>query len=1662
MKSRIKKFLCIVFTAVMLLQVNTAYAVNYDSVSPGNYTIIYKGSGGYDALKFNETGELTKAADNSSYTSKFNLLNVPPTVGTSQNWRAIVGDLQSEMSMAYDNADVNDSLLSIYTVASKIVVDKMTAVDTPMYNGYPASSYIYYVLPVLISNNQTTRWGDINSDMLEAFFKSGDNNEWNALAKYILSSTKVVDVTDAEYEKLVAVAKTERADSSYVAQYMLDSSSDTNTAVKCFKHFFLKGTTVDAVSDNKQAVSEIGPSKVDNSAVDSAIENETGLTQTEWNNWYTAADKIACGITPEDPGWKLDDEYKESSNLLDKADSVSDKQEFWRRAVDVMALAYSKGENNVGDWDKDKASLKKAVQGVKGTGQLVNGVSTYQSLVDSIADVEASNPDQWVKRMATFKMRMEALYHIATLSGVDYSDDNYSWVTNYYENTPSNISIPQDLFDASDKNIPTLLAFSGKTLDGGVALVTDYPNVPDDGEPTVLPYMLETIWEMPYLTVYMGKDINEAIKNSTVTDHQAMYNGLKAIKESVDEMGIPLMQTLWSKEYDEVDGDYKSLEKMWQKCQEDPAIKAENEAADTQLTTGKPLPNFFKDYTKGVLSDNYIKALAYTSVLSPMKSNVYSNSWRSMLDDNLKSQFYDLWGFNRKALYRDKTSDAGLEYYTSGKDYKGDTDVCTLRDFLDSNGDLVLYLDSHFYNANKLQQEGNITPSYAVNENGTDVWYGNLSSSIEDAYNTSFENIVKTGADTHYSKVFYKMMDKVSGSHVYYPEATEANPGNQDNIVLSSGKINYYLNYGDTGSEVYSPLQSYAVVSAIYRDGDLFDLTNKKDVTRPVFVSSKKAAYAKNASMEQKMTLFNYALVRNIKAAMPVGYVGSLDMDCPLYMDILGNIVTESGVVVVPAMSNATIMSHSSYYKSLWAAGLFTVYGLDYKIPVKSNDASTIGDIIDGIFEPDEAGKYYVPVARTLGDNYTIDMSRLTVTSQSTIQILYERAYADLVNSVRGNDPLYDFNSYFQICMEVLRGAPIENIDKEVEGLNTSSRMDKAGIVAAAKLEELNKSLGTNGENTTIAMPNIAFMQGFNYAALIAFKILLLVVLVVNMVTIYYDAVSEQLNIVTAGKCLWAMILTIVVIVTVPALFNLTYYQSNRSLLQNEASYISMLNMEKSESGVEVGVTSIDDPDIKTVLYLKLEDINIPWYDLFYNSVHTDSYKTLNAMYEDYAQTHSSLAYRDDVDIKNDGVYVNVNTIYSSSSVDIDTTSSGPNAVNLTQTAENNTSAFSFYSPYYSILDALIRNVNYFNAHPWEDGSNTSTQGWYSYQTKTQRGGKLKTMGLIEPYLSSSRFMEDDAKDPLGLKAVYANITNYDYLPDDATSSLYNDANIDSMKNSYWYPEGMQSVEVAKRIKYLTDEARKFVADNKDLLGKISDETFLKVMAMDIAVKHNRIFGCKYASAYEIANLSSDDLVRLSIAKRSDVVLNSALSYPRFVYAVGETPAVFAAAMLSMILWISGIVKPILVVLAFLTVFVSIFVFKVCMRKSDVSVYGYIITSLLLALTNVAYSLLLKLSLYLPSLGLTPFMCILIQIVIQIAYLVLLLSVVWTAFRDWRDLGFARYANKMHDWKINLSGMFHKGAGGNKNYDGSSRQSDPEKNWNYYDNLLDERNRRGR
>lgn len=1464
------------------------------------------------------------------------------------------------------------------------------------------------------------------------------------------------------------------------------------------------GTTIDGnrLPDTKRKVLE-GLWSIDHGSQDSSedqteegdkVEQEETTTDKWYVNWYKAAYKVMSGSTD----WGgFDDKYKTAAEILNE-EVEGDEYEHWKRVYDILSLAYSGFPSvcdsdpatvKLSDWDSNRETLKQAferlseVQGDDG-GTILGTDTRFEPMMNEVKQaLTSSTADNDIVHVQTIRQRLLLLYMAIYQGNASASSDLYDWVQPFYEANNKVFVRADDVIKQNEDtgDIQTILTFSG-------SLAKSYPRVAKDIEVSgdmpylMAPYLMQTVWEVGYFRDYMIKDMNAAILNGTVMEHEEYYKMLKNLNQVVDELGMPALTKMWEDETS-IDGadelQYKSLKALYEACLNDAGVKEHEQNADTtvdeepeQLSTGKPMPAFFENYTDNrKLSENYLKGLAYTATLVPMKSNVYSDEWLNYLDRDFRENFYDLYGFNRKALYRDMTAGAGEEYFNSGKVARGALELCTLRDLIDSKGDIVLYLDDNFYNAKDIKESQSILPTYkgeiTTNEAGETVavetpWYSNIAASIEETYNTNFDSIAKTNESSNYSKIYYNMMNNLQGAHTYYPEATVENPGNTDNAVLNSGKINYYLNPDQDGSEVYSPLQGYAVISSVYRDGEMFNLANNMDTHAPVFVTSKTAAYAKGASLEQKCTLYNYAMVMNLEESMPVGYLGNLDMDCPLYMDILGNIVTESGTVIIPAMSNATLLNPDTFVQNNWAAGLYAIYGNGWRIPVKKDDMDTISQVMSN-FQEDASGKYYIPKARTLGDEYTIDMSRLATTSKETLDVLYNRTYADLKNAATGN--IYNFNQFFQIAMEVMRGAPIESIDKEAEGLLTNDRLDRAGIVAAVKLEDLNKSLGTNGENSTISMPSLAFMPGFNYIALMAFKILLLAIIVINMAIVYIDAVGGHLGLHTIWKCFSSMIITMLTVLTVPAVFEVTYYQSSKALLQKEATYISMLNLEKKESGVEIGVTEVREPDIRTELFVKLEDIQVPWYELFYNSIFTNSYKTLNEMYENYARDNAFVASEDDIVVKNDGVYVSVDSVYDSSAVDlrIDGESS---MRTLVQTAVDKNSTFSFYSPYYVILDALIQNVNYFNANPWGDANADAgtTEGWYAYTTKTQKGGRIKTMGLIEPYFTSSAFMEAEGKDLTGIGAVYIDNIDTGYDPDPATYGMFAPANVDAIRESYWYADAISREECTKRVEYLNEQARVFVSDNKELLGKISDETFLKVMAMYLSTKHNEAFGAQKASAIEIYNLSSDDLIRMSIADRADVMLNSTLSYPRFVYAVGGTSSVFAAALLSMVTWISSVVKPVLIVVAFLTIFVSVFIFKVCLRKSDTSLYGYFITTLLLCGTNILYSLLLKLSMYLPSLGMTPFMCILVQIIVQIAYMVVLLQVVGTAFKDWRDLGAQRYANKIDDIKVGFFQKIHKGDSNTSNpyYGGTSQKSDPEKNWSFYDDMIDERRKRSR
>ena len=1539
--------------------------------------------------------------------------------------------------------------------------------------------------------------------------------------------------------------------------------------------------------------------------IDDNPDSTFGYSEETINAWYNSAMQVLVGTTLTEK-----EEFKSASNLYkDYSSLTAEQKKAWdTKAYDILSLAYAEGvTDSVKAFDPNMETLRKAYKNLSennsGTMEYrltdVEAESMRKNLVEHM-DASTSGEDVYA-RLTTFEYRVRLLLSAMTTSE---SDVDRQWISVFYKQDSPAISTNFPFSDYYQKGFIQFNNKSPKYL------------VLNDGDST-LPmeaqgYLIATILELQYFRDQLLAQANNDLSSGSIKDNLDLLNGLKGVNKIIEKYPFPLLKDLWEKQGEEFkDLPCKSLKELYDKLLEKGIFDKIDGIASQQpkvLETGKPLGDWM-DYEEGKekLSDYYLKGIAYSAAMIPMKTNVYSQDWLNFLDDDFKKNFHNQWGYNRKALYFDSSSSAAQTYFVTGT--ANPNKVLTLKDFLNAKNDMVVFVDDNFYNADTLgfdkldfsrdiqvpaqpqtqpytqpavtqetfaappteetsaaqeettaaQEETTTAASTTVapttaastrtrtrtnttnpNLPANPVWQSNspysvipnlntgrltttptlpplrsvprqsprpLSKSILDLFmplevhaepeestaetvpetqaqtqpnvqvgvapteewaymadlisnnsNLSADSVLKNNDETNYSKIFLEKLQNIQGAIQYFPQATLENPGNPDRAVLNSGQINYYLRASNAGSEVYTPLQGYAVVSSVYRDIDLYNLANSSLKRYPVFIASEKAGKAKNSSDDAKASIFNYALMRNLKDSMAVEYTGNLDMNSPLYLDIYGNILTESGTVVVPAASNPTLMSSSDFFRGDWSAGLFSIYGNGYKI--KADDEGSFSNVLDATFQVVDG--YWMPKSRILGNSYVIDMSRLSTASKDTLDVLYTQTYVDLHNSNETQNKYYSFKRYVNIILEVLRGAPIENIDKAKEGLDTSNRIDKAGIVAAAKLEQLNDSLNIAGENTTISLPQISNISVFNVVSIIIFKAMMVTLVAISIVTIYIDAVKSQMGLGTIAKIIGTGAIMMSVVLIVPALFDITYYQSNRALLQDEATYLSMLNLEKEESGVEIGMTEVREPHINTNLQIQLDDITVPWYIMFSNVMTADTGKTLDNIWQEHAQTQSFIFNNDDVVIKHNGVYMDVSQIYDSTSIDIDTTmTSTTTKRNLVQTAKNKTSTFSYYSPYYAILDALIRNVNTYNANPWEPEENvTNVQGWYSYTTKVQRGGRVKSMGLIAPYFKSERFMSDENKDILGFYHMYSNLYQTDVQQDPALDGLY-DSNLQNIRASNWYPTGIANQDVIKRVDWLTKQARDFVAKNENMLGKVSDETFLKAMALNLAIKHNQVFGNRYASSIDIANLSNDDLLRLSVAKKNDVMMTSTLTFPRFVYETGGTFAVVVAMILSVTMKVSSILKPAAVILTFALIFFSVFIIKICMRKKEATYLGYIVTILLLCLTNIAYSLMLKITLFLPTLF-PPAVCIIIQILLQVGYLFILGNVIYYAAKDWHDMAAFKYMQKVEalQMKIRDSFTFWRKGEGSTGFGGSTRVSTPERNHAMLNEMFDERERR--
>lgn len=984
----------------------------------------------------------------------------------------------------------------------------------------------------------------------------------------------------------------------------------------------------------------------------------------------------------------------------------------------------------------------------------------------------------------------------------------------------------------------------------------------------------------------------------------------------------------------------------------------------------------FFNLSTGKYADDYITGVALSATYKPMHTNMYDVQSVSFVNDSeWVTRFHYPWGFYRKALFIDTDINAAVDIYIKGRQ-KGSTRVATLEDLLEPEKDIVLYADDRFYNTDILSEKMDMAynkiqnTEKSVTEGGVSVM-----DALRETFDIDVESIVKTGGNTAYSKAIYDGVTHIND--------TDSKLISMDDKILSKESIEYQLmGYSteptDEYAKQYSPLQSFAVVSAIYRDPALYSTVTRQVNNSPaVFVSSPTLYAMFDVDSETFNTVYNYAMLKNLEYVLPLDYKAQLDLTEPLYIDIYGNIITDSGLVVIPAISNATLCDAN--YNPTTVGFMYLYNNGEFKI---SGDANNCYEMLTGEFKLDEESNTY-RLRNKVFNNVQINLNNLQLNDEGVIQIMYGLALDNC--QFAGYLP---FAERVHLITEVLRGAPLEFIDKEKEAITKTTSYSKLGIWVASKIEEIIQSFYDAKTRVQIlSLPNLAFMDGFDYLILYLYKILFVSLFVLLTYRLYTDAVNGTLGIKSAFSFIVSVTMFLVTTFGVPSLLDISYYQVNKLLLQEEVIDTLMFDVEKQAEGREIGLTGVQAVESESKMYLKVDDLSVPWYSILDDVLVNNTAESINQLYEQ-EMSGSALADLPRFERVGQNLYIDVNDILSNSTLIFD------DETKLLTNVVGDTPYESYVTPYYVILDILVSKINTYNI----DNSINS------YDTKVMSGGQVKTMGLITPYLTSQEFMEN-SQDPAGFRNIYDVETTY-Y----EAGSLSSDS-LDAVSKSYWYinKEDYTDEAFEALLSKVDIEARHFVTKHRNLLNKISDESFLEVMALAIACEYNNVFRIGNADSIEIYDVDSTDVILMSLAPEQTLTAQTSKSFTRYIYDNGGIFGSVATAFLLFVYVISSILKPVCLGVMIVCLFSSVVVRRLVKKDETKSVEGYLMTLTLICIANVLFSLVFKVSMFLPDLGLSITASALLQIALQVVYNTSLISITRVVLTDWRNAGFEKY-----------------------------------------------------
>lgn len=980
----------------------------------------------------------------------------------------------------------------------------------------------------------------------------------------------------------------------------------------------------------------------------------------------------------------------------------------------------------------------------------------------------------------------------------------------------------------------------------------------------------------------------------------------------------------------------------------------------------EPMSAFF-DIQDRLLSTDYQTGVALSSSYVPMQTSTYDPNSLSVLDSyDFLNDFHYKYGFHRKALYIDTEPNCAISMYVTGM--KGSArKIAKLSDLLNPEKDIVLYVDDNCYNVDQIATlQGFYYDKLQNSEDSATT--SNIFESFSKVFRLSIENIAKTAGcikydDTLESKVLQFGKDKsMFGLDVL------------DTAILPREEI-----IAELASDEYSALQSYAVVSAVYRHNALYQNLQTTAVDQsPVFVSSPTLYNVSGIERDEFNTVFNYAMVKNIPYNMGIDYKTKLDVDSPIFIDVYGNIVTESGIVIIPAASNATLMSSTEY--NIYTAGFLSGYGRTWSIPSDGQNTETY--LTKYFTKNEETEAWDLKPSAQIGSFY-VTLRNISVSNRDVLNSFYELYLSNLGE----NSALLPFNDRVWLITEVLRGAPLENVDMSKEGIIPTSSSGKYGMYFAYKLEDLiQKLLPNSSSNFMLSLPNLAFMDGVEYVIAYGFKLLFAFLSICLMYNIYIDSIEHHLGFKTLGNFLIIVISFIAAFMTIPIVLNYSYYGANKLFLQEEAGFINILNTEKKSEGKEIGVYEVTAPASTTKMYLKIDDIDVKWYDSFGDILISNSMNTMNKVYEE-AFENSPMAKLPHMERKANGIYLNIEDLFETSSITL-----YPKLNYLYQQVKEEPYS-SYVTPYYYVLDSMISNINAYNL----------SKKNVAYATRIVGNGETKTVGMITDYLMSTTFMET-GEDVTGLRELY--------LPETVlVNTSLDDSTKERIEASMWFNHAnFSSKEKAKNVSDIEESARLFVIENKSLIGKVTDETFLRCLALHVSIVHNQEMKVPAARAYELMNIDPMDFIRVSLTNKGNMISSMSESFSRFVFNDGGTFAIICAALLVSIYFAGFVIK-----LVCMSIILCIMVYSMVVRKlfksEDSKVLeGYLISTGLLCAINFLYALIIKLSILFPTTNASSSICIIVQILLQVVYLALLIFTTYLIVMDKDNMGFNRFA----------------------------------------------------